>query len=62
MVVVVGRDSWMIVVVGSWMIDVSVVLYFGLTGCVSMWSQVLTQVHALSRSLSVESAGGCLCW
>ena len=34
MIVVVGRVSWCVIVVGgdSWLIDVPVVQYFGLTG------------------------------
>ena len=42
MVIVDSRDSWMI--------DVPVVQYFGLTGEVSMWSQVLMIVRAVSNS------------
>ena len=42
MVVVDSRDSWMI--------DVPVVQYFGLTASVSMWSQVLMLVRAVSHS------------
>ena len=37
-----GRDSWMI--------DVPVVQYFGLTKAVSIWPQVLMLVRAVSRS------------
>ena len=43
-IVVVGRDSWMI--------DIPVVQKFGLTGVMSMWSQVLTLVRAVSHSWS----------
>ena len=42
MVVDVGKDSRMI--------DVPVVQYFGLTGGMSMWSQVLTLDHTVSRT------------
>ena len=62
MIVVVGRDSWMIVVVNrerelvidvvgrdSKMIDIPIVHYFGLTGG-SMWSQVFILVRAVSYS------------
>ena len=52
MVVIVGRDRWMI--------NVPVVLYFCLTGCVLMWSQVLMLVRAVSDSWTrcCNSGGG----
>ena len=61
-IVVDGRDSWrslllvetaggkVVVDRDSWLIDAPVVQYFGLTGEVSMWSQVLMLVRSASHS------------
>ena len=59
MVVIVGRDSRGIVAIGrdSWMINVLVMQYFGLSRGVSMWSQVLMLVSHLWTRFCNAGAG-----